>query len=282
MYGRGSCDTKGGLAAMMHAVKALTNSEEPLQNSVLLAATADEEFAFRGVLKALESGVKGDGAIVAEPTDLNTVVASKGVLRWRIRTRGKAAHSAKPHLGVNAISKMARLLLAIEEKCHPALEKRQHALLGNPTLNVGVIRGGVQVNQVPDSCAIELDRRMLPGETRQQVWQEFESLIADLHLRDPDMDVEMESPMLESFPLETSPTARIVQAVAAASQAVRGPGPLIGVPYGSDASRFAIAGIPSVILGPGSIDQAHAAEEYVDLDQVVSAVEIYARAVVGF
>jgi len=177
MYGRGSCDTKGGLAAMMHAVKALKDSGRPLQNSVLLAATADEEFAFRGVLKVLESGVKGDGAIVAEPTDLNTVVASKGVLRWRIRTRGKAAHSAKPHLGVNAISKMARLVLAIEEKCHPALEKQQHALLGRPTLNIGVIQGGVQVNQVPDSCAIELDRRMLPGETRQQVWQVFESLI---------------------------------------------------------------------------------------------------------
>jgi acetylornithine deacetylase len=174
------------------------------------------------------------------------------------------------------------LILAIEEKCYPALERQHHPLLGCPTLNVGVIRGGVQVNQVPDSCAIELDRRMLPGETRQQVWQEFESLIDELRLRDPDMDVEMESPMLESFPLETAPTERIVQAVTAASQEVRGPGQLIGVPYGSDASRFAKAGIPSVILGPGSIDQAHAAEEYVDLDQVVGAVEIYARTVLEF
>jgi len=282
MYGRGSCDTKGGLAAMMHAVKALRDSEQPLRNSVLLAATADEEFAFRGVLKALESGVKGDGAIVAEPTDLNTVVASKGVLRWRIRTRGKAAHSSKPHLGVNAITKMARLILAIEEKYLPALEKQQHALVGRPTLNVGVIHGGGQVNQVPDSCAIELDRRMLPGETRQQVWREFEDLIDELRLRDPDTGIEMESPMLESFPLETSPTERIVQAVTAASHEVRGPSQLIGVPYGSDASRFTIAGIPSVILGPGSIDQAHAAEEYVDLDQVVGAVEIYARAIMEF
>ena len=161
-------------------------------------------------------------------------------------------------------------------------EKQQHALLGRPTLNVGVIQGGIQVNQVPDSCAIELDRRMLPGETRQQVWQEFESLIDELRLRDPAMDVEMEPPMLESFPLETAPTERIVQAVTAASQEVRGPSQLIGVPYGSDASRFAIAGIPSVILGPGSIDQAHAAEEYVDLDQVVGAVEIYARAILEF
>jgi acetylornithine deacetylase len=242
----------------------------------------DEEHAFRGVVKVLEGGLRADGAIVAEPTDLNTVVASKGVLRWRIRARGKAAHSSKPHLGVNAITKMARLILAIQEKCCPALENQPHPLLGYPTLNVGVVHGGVQVNQVPDSCVIELDRRMLPGETRQQVWQEFESLIDDLRALDPDSDIEMESPMLEDFPLETSPTERIVQAVTVASHEVRGPSQLIGVPYGSDASKFARAGIPSVILGPGSIDQAHAAQEYVDLDQVVSAVEIYARTIVEF
>src|SRR5262245_50550469 len=204
MYGRGSCDTKGALAASWHALQAVKEAGRPLQNSVVLAATVDEEFAFRGVLKVLESGLKGHGAIVAEPTDLRTVVASKGVLRWRIHTRGKAAHSSKPHLGLNAIAKMASLIIAIEEKCQPALERHQHALLGRPTLNIGVIQGGVQVNQVPDSCAIELDRRMLPGETRQQIWEEFESLIRELRLKDPDMAIEMESPMLESFPLETS------------------------------------------------------------------------------
>ena len=282
LYGRGSCDTKGGLAAMMHAVKALKDSGQPLKNSVVLVAAADEEFAFRGVLKALEGGLSGDGAIVAEPTDLNTVVASKGVLRWRICARGTAAHSSKPQLGVNAITKMARLILAIHEKCDPALKKQHHPLLGYPTLNVGVIQGGVQVNQVPDFCAIELDRRMLPGETRQQVWQEFQSIIDELHELDPGSDIEMELPMLEDFALETSPAERIVQAVTAASHEVRGPSQLLGVPYGSDASKFSRAGIPSVILGPGSIDQAHAAQEYVDLDQVVSAVEIYARSVVEF
>jgi acetylornithine deacetylase len=177
---------------------------------------------------------------------------------------------------------MAKLILAIQERCAPALEKQQHPLLGRPTLNVGVIHGGVQVNQVPDSCVIELDRRMIPGETRQQIWQEFESLIDELRALDSESDIEMESPMLEDFPLETAPTERIVQAVTAASQEVRGSNQLLGVPYGSDASKFARAGIPSVILGPGSIDQAHAAQEYVDLDQVLNAVEIYARTVVEF
>ena len=113
-----------------------------------------------------------------------------------------------------------------------------------------MIQGGIQVNQVPDSCSIELDRRMLPGETRQQVWQEFEDLIDELRLRDPDMEIEMESPMLESLPLETSPTERIVQAVTAASSEVIGPRQLIGVPYGSDASRFAKAGSRASFWGP--------------------------------
>lgn len=127
-------------------------------------------------------------------------------------------------------------------------------------LNVGVIHGGVQVNQVTDSCTIELDRRMLPGETRLQAWQEFESLIDELRALDPDSNIEMESPMLEDFPVETSLEERIVQAVTEASRKVRGHSQLIGVPYGSDASKFARGGIPSVILGPGSIE-AHAAQE---------------------
>jgi len=282
LYGRGSCDTKGGLAAMMHAVKALKDCGRSLENSVLLLAAADEEHAFRGVVKALERGVRGDGAIVAEPTDLRTVVASKGILRWRIHTHGKAAHSCKPHLGVNAIGKMAKLILAIQEKYCPALTSRQHPLLGCPTLNVGVIQGGIQVNQVPESCTIELDRRMLPGETRRQVWQEIESLIDELRLQDPEMVIEMESPTLEDFPLETSPTERIVQTVSTASGRVTGHSQVIGVPYGSDASKFARAGIPSVILGPGSIDHAHGPQEYVDLDQVMNAVEIYASTIAEF
>ena len=282
LYGRGSCDTKGGLAAMMHAVKALKDSGRSLENSVLLLAAADEEHAFRGVVKALEGGLRGDGAVVAEPTDLRTVVASKGILRWRIHTHGKAAHSCKPHLGVNAIGKMAKLILAIQEKCCPALTSRQHPLLGCPTLNVGVIHGGIQVNQVPESCTIELDRRMLPGETRRQVWQELESLIDELRLQDPEMAVEMESPTLEDFPLETSATERIVETVSTASGRVTGHSHVIGVPYGSDASKFASAGMPSVILGPGSIDHAHGPQEYVDLDQVMSAVEIYASTIAEF
>jgi acetylornithine deacetylase/succinyl-diaminopimelate desuccinylase family protein len=282
MYGRGSCDTKAGLAAMMHALKMVGDSQLQPTASVWLVAAVDEEHSFRGIVKFLEKGVEAAGAIVAEPTNLETVVASKGVLRWRIRTRGRTAHSSKPHLGINAVAKMAKLIGAMEEKLPTIFEKRHHPLLGSPTINVGIIQGGLQVNQVPDSCAIEVDRRLLPGETKESVYREIENLVAELRACDRDLEVEMEAPMLEDFPLETAPSERIVQTVSKASQELAGQMRLVGVPYGSDASKLARAGIPSLIFGPGNIDQAHAADEFVDLDQVRLAAEIYARAILEF
>ncbi len=282
LYGRGSCDTKGGLAAMMHALKILREAAVRPEASVFLVAAVDEEYAFRGVVKFLEKGIHADGAIVAEPTGLETAVASKGVLRWRLKTRGRAAHSSKPHLGINAVNKMAKVLTAMEERFPTVFQERHHPLLGSPTLNVGIIRGGVQVNQVPDSCTIEIDRRLLPGETKESVWNEFEGLLANLRGHDSELEVEMEPPMLEDYPLETEPSERIVQVVSKISQELMGHSRIMGVPYGSDASKLARAGIPSIILGPGSIDQAHAADEYVELDQVALAAEFYARIILEF
>ena len=282
LYGRGSCDTKAGLAAMMHALKILREADVRPEASVLLVAAVDEEYAFRGVVKFLEKGIHADGAIVAEPTGLETVVASKGALRWRLRTHGRTAHSSKPHLGINAVTKMAKVLTAMEERFPTVFQKRHHPLLGSPTLNVGIIRGGVQVNQVPDSCTIEIDRRLLPGETKESVWKEFEGLLADLRAHDSELEVEMEPPILEDYPLETRVSERIVQVVSKISQELMGHSRIVGVPYGSDASKLARAGIPSIILGPGSIDQAHAADEYVELDQVALAAELYARTILEF
>jgi acetylornithine deacetylase/succinyl-diaminopimelate desuccinylase family protein len=282
MYGRGSCDTKAGLAAMMHALKMVRDAKLQPRASVWLVAAVDEEHSFRGVVKFLEKGVKAAGAIVAEPTNLETVVASKGVLRWRVRTRGRAVHSSKPNLGINAVAKMAKLIGSMEERLPAIFEKRHHPLLGSPTINVGVIQGGLQVNQVPDSCTIEVDRRLVPGETKESAYGELESLVAELREGDCELDVEMEPPMLEDYPLETALSERIVQTVSKASQEVAGHASLVGVPYGSDASKLARGGIPSVIFGPGNIDHAHAADEFVELDQVRLAAEIYARTILEF
>jgi len=282
LYGRGSCDTKAGLAAMMHAFKAVSDAGlQPGATAVLLAAV-DEEHTFRGIVKFLEARVKAEGAVVAEPTSLETVVASKGVLRWRIRAHGRAAHTSRPQLGVNAITKMSKLILALDEQLPSRYRLRQHPLLGSPTLTVGTIQGGVQVNQVPESCSIEIDRRLLPGETQETVCKELSGLISELQGEDPELKLEMEPPALEDPAMETPASARVVQVARSVSERARGVDSLVGVPYGSDASKLSRAGIPSIILGPGSIDLAHAAEEYVELDQVALAAEIYTRIILEF
>jgi acetylornithine deacetylase/succinyl-diaminopimelate desuccinylase family protein len=282
LYGRGSCDTKAGLAAMMHALRILRKAGVRPRASVVLVAAADEEHSFRGVVKFVETGVKADGAIVAEPTGMETIVASKGCLRWQIHTRGRAAHSSKPQIGINAITKMTKIISAMEANFPALFAQRKHALVGSPTVNVGIIRGGLQVNQVPDSCTIDIDRRLIPGETKAAVWKEFESLIGDLREHDPELVVEMDAPLLEDYPLETAASEHIVELVSKIVQELTGRHGVGGVPYGSDASKLAQAGIPSIILGPGNIDQAHAADEWVELDQVILAAETYARVIMEF
>lgn len=274
MYGRGSCDTKAGLAAMMHAVASLHAEGVVPECEVWMVAAADEEYSFRGVLKLCE-GLQADAAVVAEPTELRAVVASKGVLRWKVRTRGKAAHSSRPALGVNAIVGMAKVI-EIFERSAAALTS-EHPLLGQASLNIGVIRGGVQVNFVPDSCEIEIDRRLLPGESAAGVLAGYEAMLAGLGV-----DVSMEPPMLVDEALETSVESPVAQTASAVLRQMGLNGVLAGVPYGSDASKLSRHGVPSIIFGPGSIDQAHAAVEYVECEQVLRAEEFYRQFLVQF
>jgi acetylornithine deacetylase len=239
-----------------------------------MVAAADEEFSFGEVRRLLE-GLQAAAAIVSEPTQMCVAIASKGVLRWRIQCRGKAAHSSKPHTGINAITNMARLILALEND-RARLESTSHPLLGNATLNVGIIEGGRQVNVVPDLCTIDLDRRLLPGEKIPEVLAHYRGLL------DPGLDAHFERPMLEDEALETSCETDVVQCALRVSQELgMNPTP-VGVPFGTDASKFSRAGIPSIICGPGSIDLAHGAIEYVETLQVEQAAEFYRRIMLAF
>lgn len=287
LYGRGSCDTKGGLAAMMHAITTLAAEDIEPPCDVLLAAVIDEEYSYRGVLalcagdEARQLGQAPTGtvlqaklAVIAEPTSLRLVVASKGVLRWQIETIGLAAHSSKPHLGRNSITAMARVIQALEHDS-AKLSDQSHPLLGSPTLNIGVIRGGVQVNFVPDRCVIEVDRRLLPGETWQGAFQHYQDLMDWLMNEDPALQIVMHSPMLTDLPLNCPVDCPEVQQLSKLMRSMDLDGQPIGVPFGSDASKLAAITIPSIIFGPGSIDQAHAAVEFVDCNQVEVAARFY-------
>ncbi len=273
LHGRGSVDDKAGLAAMMHAVADIHASGDRPPCEVWMAAVVDEEYSFRGVVKLCED-LKADAAVVAEPTEFKCVIASKGVLRWRIRTKGKAAHSSKPHLGVNAITAMSRVVLALNED-HERMQEVKHPLLGPGTCNVGVIKGGVQVNFVPDEAVIEIDRRLLPGEEVPEVLAHYQTLLDALMKRYPDVMAEMETPMLQDWPFQTDAEAPVVQLAREVLGEMGRENGVSGVPFGSDASKFSRLGIPTILFGPGSIDQAHAAVEYVECAEVEKALAVY-------
>jgi succinyl-diaminopimelate desuccinylase len=276
LYGRGACDTKASIAAMLHALKIAKEQGRP-PGDLYFLGSVDEEYTFKGILHFLEGGFRAQGAIVGEPTELDLVIAHKGIVRWRIEVTGKAAHTSKPKEGINAIVKMARLICRIEERIQPLLASQGHPLVGSPTLSIGKIQGGIQINIVPDRCVIELDRRLNPGEDSHSVLESFEQILDEMRSEDPDLRAVMEEPFLVDYPLETRETEEVV---GLAKAAISGAGRQVkvkGVPYGTDGSKTARAGIPTVVFGPGSIDQAHTANEYVEIDQVVKAAEIYAR-----
>lgn len=275
LHGRGSVDDKAGLVAMMHALADIHASGELPPCEVWLAAVVDEEFSFRGVVKLCED-LKADAAVVAEPTEFKCVIASKGCLRWRIRTKGKAAHSAKPHLGINAITAMSRIVLMLNED-HESMRQVQHPLLGPGTCNVGVIKGGVQVNFVPDEAVIEVDRRLLPGEEVETVLAHYQSLLDELAQRHPEVIAEMEKPMLQDWPFQTDADTSLVHLSREVLREMSRDDSVSGVPFGSDASKFSRLGIPTILFGPGSIDQAHAAVEYVECAEVEAALAFYTQ-----
>jgi acetylornithine deacetylase len=277
MYGRGSCDTKAGLATMMHAVASLKEEGITPPCEVLLAAAVDEEYSYRGVVRLCE-GLKADAAIVAEPTELRAVIATKGVLRCRIVVHGRSAHSSKPHLGVNAITHMARVIAAIEADNERMLSIT-HPLVGHGTCNVGVISGGVQVNFVPDRCAIEIDRRLLPGERASDAVAHSRQLLKSID----GITADVEEPLLlVDEALDTPAESAVVQTATRVLGEMGLNADPCGVPFGCDASKLSRAGIPSIVFGPGSIDRAHTADEYIELDQVERAYEFQRRFLLSF
>lgn len=283
LFGRGACDVKGGLAAMLQAVLDVAEAGVQPPCDVWLAAVVDEEHAYTGVL-ALIDGLAAAGsaeaAVVAEPTRLRIVTATKGVLRFRIRLQGKAAHSSQPWLGTSAVSAAARVVLALDTAHEALAAARAHPLLGQATGCVGLIAGGVQVNIVPETCEIAVDRRLLPGEDAAAVLDGYRRLVSDL-LGDGPVRTACE-PLLTDPPLETPSTTAVVRTAATAAAALGLDASPIGVPYGSDASKLSRDGIPAIVFGPGSIDDAHAADESVSLDAVATAAAFYREFLLRF
>jgi succinyl-diaminopimelate desuccinylase len=280
LYARGACDTKGSMAAILAAFGSVLPRVER-SATVSVAFLMGEEMGHEGAQHLAASGFRADGAVIGEPTGLDVVVAHKGVLRWRITTVGRSAHSATPQAGVNAIGMMARVIRSLEASLNPQLETRRHPLLGPPTLSVGRIAGGREVNVVPDQCTIDLDRRVLPGETWTTVRGELEALLTSIAADVPGFQATVEPPYQEHGAMETAGDSPIVQLAIGAVRRAQGHHSVCGVSYCTDAACLSAAGIPCVVLGPGSIEQAHTSSEYVEIRQVVTAAAIYQDMMLG-
>ena len=264
LYGRGACDTKGSVAAMMSALCELARKKlRPANTEIIFVGLVDEETGQGGSRALAASGFKADLAIVGEPTRLKVVTAHKGNLWLKLETHGKAAHGARPELGKNAVHEMARIVDLLETKYAAQLRRRRHPLLGHATINVGTIAGGVQPNIVPAQCSITIDRRTIPGETDSGAWLEIKNLLRQHGLRGTLANTKAAS----CLPMETNPALPLVR------QFMRSVGQSkpAAVDYFCDASVLAHGGIPSVVFGPGDIAQAHTADEWISLAELERA-----------
>ncbi|MDF1657427.1 MAG: ArgE/DapE family deacylase [Verrucomicrobiales bacterium] len=280
IYGRGSCDTKGGLAAMLETMIYLKEESLVPPCDVYFIAVVDEEHAFSGALRSIEwlreKNIQLESVVVSEPTSLQLVIANKGVLRFQIETLGKAAHSSKPHLGVNAISRIADVIKKVEA-FHAGLYSSTHPLLGSATGCISLIEGGDQINFVPERCALSIDHRLLPGESGADVMQAYRDLFAE-----DSGNVIVHDPDLLDEAMETDSAAEVVRIAVSVLSEMGLPDKPVGVPFGCDVTKFSRAGIDGIIFGPGSIDQAHGAVEYVDLKEVEKAFDFYIRFLMNY
>lgn len=277
LYGRGSTDMKAGIAACLAAVAGLQRAGIEPDGKLLMQFVADEEALGSLGTKVLVDEGYCDGvdeAVVGEPTDLHLVTAERGAAWFKIVTEGVSAHGSTPQLGENAIERMAKVIPTVAGMRF----RKLHELLGAPTVNVGVIRGGSKVNMVPDHCEIEIDRRTIPGETEDEVIGEFEAVLDELRSEHPELKARI-ADVSWAEPCECPEGATMVPGLATARDDLGVEGSELGYMGATDA-RFLIAqaGIPTVIFGPGDVRLAHTRGENVRVDQLTDAARIYALA----
>jgi acetylornithine deacetylase/succinyl-diaminopimelate desuccinylase len=276
LYGRGTCDAKGPLVAMVEAMHLLKAERSNWCGTVLGVFVADEETASEGAKHYASKLPKIDYAVIGEPTSNSTVIAHKGSLRPRIRIHGVSAHSGTPGLGENAIYQAAHFIALVEDQYNSIVRHRTHPLVGHATLTVTRINAGVADNVIPDRCELLLDRRMVPGESEQRVKEEFEGL-----LRKAADDFGVRADIVEYVPTTGGATETAIDhpVVVASLSASRRYGAKAtaaqGFQGGCDLVHFRNIGAQGTVIGPGSLTIAHKPDEFVPIDEFVAASKIY-------
>lgn len=281
IYGRGAVDMKGAITAMMIALAAIKRSNIPLQGQLLFTGVIDEEQRCIGAKRIVDQLYPlADYAIVGEPTNLQVMIGHKGMEWIEVTVHGQSSHGSTPEKGINAIRQASKFIQKIEEDLLHDLKKRTDPLLGEPTLNIGVIQGGVDPNVIPDSCKINIDRRWVPVESTESMKQDFEKIINDLQTKDATFkaDVRRMSEVTGiHVPLSTPSDHVFVRHLQSGMKELFNENVDIGVFQGwSDAAQLSSAGITSVVCGPGDIQYAHANDEQISITEVIKAARYYA------
>lgn len=270
IYGRGACDTKGSLAAMLKACENMIKEKLPL--NLIYLATSAEETGCQGSPFVDLSQWQVDGIIVGEPTMNRPVVAHKCHGTLELLCRGKAAHGSRPELGDNAILKMSRLLHHLEQTVIPEMAAITHpGFVNGCTLSVGLIKGGVKSNIVPDECRITCDLRLVPGAGEAE--EVFTRLVAQA-TEALGFPVEISHSHVAPA-MHTSPEHPFAQAVIAGVASCGVDATPLTVAYCTDGGQLAKKGHACVVLGPGDISVAHAAVEYLEIAQLEQAAKVY-------
>ena len=275
MYGRGTQDMKGSLAAQLAAVRALQEVGVELAGDVIVAAVIDEEHKSRGT-EAVTERYDADGAVVTEPTDLELALAHKGFVWVDVTTRGRAAHGSRPDEGVDANMHMGRVLARLDNLEQELRRRDGHPLVGAPSLHAAQIEGGTASSVYAAQCRLRVERRTIPGESAAQAVEEVQAILDALDAEDPSFDATCEQAFARR-PFEVARDAPVAEAVRGAASDVLGQVPPdVGQTFWTDAALLAEAGTETVVLGPVG-DGLHTTEEWVDLDSVVQLAEILAR-----
>lgn len=277
IFGRGSADMKSGISAMCAAV-ALARDEigEASNRQIVIAAVADEEYASAGMRTLVESGVKAEMAILTEPTRLAICPAHRGFVWAELEFTGRAAHGSRYDIGVDAIRHAALVLAELDDFEASVLPRTTHPLLGRGSLHASSIEGGSGLSTYPERCAVVIERRTLPGETTQAALDELRAACDRARARRPNLRATVR--LIEAqLPSDVSVDAPVVTILSRAVEAEGMKSRIEGMSAWTDAAILNAAGIPAICFGPGDISLAHAAEEFVPVDEIEKATRVLTR-----
>jgi acetylornithine deacetylase/succinyl-diaminopimelate desuccinylase family protein len=274
LFGRGACDTKGPMAAALWALSpAMLDRVASAGVQIVYVGAIGEEKGNVGAEQLVDLGLGADEALVLEPTELAIVHAHKGTLWYEVDVRGRAAHGSNPEAGVSAIRGMLRAIEEIEREIAAARNCHDDSALGGPSVNVGVIRGGSSINMVPDHCVIEVDRRTVPGEDSARILRDLRERLTRLQESGAIIEWRL-TPINDGAPFHTGADTSLIRRLAT-SCASKGVAPrIMGAAWYSDAGPLSRTCKDIAVFGPGSIRQAHTADEYIDIAELQRGCDI--------